>query len=170
MQIGVMKTNFGPHPASLWAETTADQILTVDPSASEDQLQAGNILRDKLVDVLEKHHAIVQKHERDELTDDHERLATELKPEEYHVEEAVAAVAAAAAGTMFADHFAKSDVKDYPRRLLTQHFQTSMDIERSWHADRNPDVDVAKAYRKARTEHGQHIAHHFVHRYRSTAA
>jgi len=103
--------------------------------------------------VLEKHHAIVQKHERDELADDHERLATELKPEDYHVDEAVAAVISAAAGTVFADHFAKPEIKDYLHRLLAQHFQTSMDVDRSWHADRNPDVDVAKAYRKARTEH-----------------
>ena len=170
MQIGVMKTNFGPHPASKWADTTADQIVTVDPSASEDQLQAGNVLRDKLVDVLEKHHALVQKHERDELADDDERVATELKPEDYHVAEAVAAVIAVAAGTAFAAHFAKPEIVDYLHRLLTQHFQTSMDVERSWHADRNPDADVAQAYRKARTEHGSHLAHHFIHHYRSKAA
>jgi len=56
---------------------------------------------------------------------------------------------AAAQGTAFAEHFNKLDVQTYITNVLNEHFATNAHIERSWHADRFPNLPQALAYRAA---------------------
>lgn len=156
MQITVLKTDFGPHPASKWAEVTVDHVVKVDPNASEAELQAGNKLRHDLIEVLEKHHGVVQEHERGKLGEDMLRLHENLDPLDEHVEDAMDEINRVAEKSDYAYHFKQPAVQAYVRQVLKEHFATSMDVERSWHADRNADHPVVKEYREVRDAIGAH--------------
>ena len=53
----------------------------------------------------------------------------------------------ASKGTSFESHFANPDVKLYLTDLLNQHFNTSIFVERSWHADVHSHTDQALEFR-----------------------
>lgn len=164
MLAGVLITNGGPHSADKWADITVDQIVQVSPTASAEMRMEANVLRVNLKAVVSQLHASVMSGERTLLDADGDgRLGSPLDPTELR-EDAVAAVVNAAKDTAWAEHFAKPDVQEYLGRLLMQHFCSIMDIERSWHADRHPDSDAAKAYKQARDTHGaQHVHLHIDH-------
>ena len=151
MKVGVMITNGGTHPPEKWAEQSADQIIDaiqLEPTyvAYEAALQGKNLLRDKVRDALVGLHGQVQSKERGYLQASSGHLAEPLDPSD-HIDEALAAVNAAIAGSMFASHYAKPDTQLYIKNVLASHFSSSMHIERSWHADKNPDDANAKAFR-----------------------
>lgn len=152
MKVKVMVTNGGPHPPEKWSEQTAEQlvdVIQVEPTYPnyEAALQQKNVLKDKFMAALTPHHTKVQGKERGHLsTKGSEHLASDLDPNEY-LDEAVAAVNAAVKGSMFEEHFAKPLVQIFIKSTLAGHFASAMHIERSWHADRNPDDQHARAYR-----------------------
>ena len=149
MTVYVMKTDGGSHPPEKWAEVTASQIVQIAESAPEGRSAEARALRDKIVAVLTDHHGRAQDKEKAALAEHgHARLGHDLDPSE-HIDDALPAVVAAANGTSFAEHFARPDVQDYLRRVLHKDFGTAMHIERSWHADRNPDAPEAAAFRGA---------------------
>ena len=125
----VMITDGGPHPASKWAVMTASQIIQIEGIATDAQE-----LEKKIVSVLEAEHATVQLYERRKLKDKTYRKAP-IDPSPY-IDQAFNAVIQQADGTRFETHFAKPDVQEYIRTVLGNHFATSMDIERGWHASR----------------------------------
>lgn len=149
MQVGVMITNGGPHPAEKWAQVTADQIIDIGSTAKGALLTEAHTFRTMIVQTLADHHTKVQTHERGQLEsagDDH--LGTALDPTA-HIAGAVDEIIEATKGTSFEAHFAQPHVREYLERVLGSHFATSMHIERSWHADRNPDGKNAQAFRAA---------------------
>jgi hypothetical protein len=178
MQVGVMITNGGPHSADKWAATTASQLMDSVFSAEAQQTIGAKTFELELLKILSPHHDKVHKHERDKI-EEHgmDRLAHPIDPRE-HCAEVVSAIAEAAkqigkmdvpdgnGGTKTVDlgaHFAQPEVQEKLAGLIGSHFATSMDIERSWHADRNANDPVAQAYRKARLDHGAAHAHAHIH-------
>jgi hypothetical protein len=66
------------------------------------------------------------------------------------------------------EHFAKPEVQVALAGLIGSHFATAMDIERSWHADKNADHPEARAYRAARTAHGAANVHAHIQNHRQS--
>ncbi|MFO1185835.1 MAG: hypothetical protein U1E56_13790 [Bauldia sp.] len=166
----ILKTDGGPHPADVWAAATAKQIvdlLQIDPaSASPAAVAARKAVRPfetRIIEILEGAHDAIQKTERAALAGDAgARLAAAGTPEIDSIEEAVAAIVAAAAGTPFSAHFAGAPMQEFLARHLAIHFSTSIDVERQWHAHNNPDDPACAAWRATRTEAGPELAHHCV--------
>lgn len=150
--VGILITNGGPHPASKLAEATVDQLIVFGPNPSEEEVRAGMELRAQFQSILEGHHASMQIKERAELKRKRDYILTKAVPAEDFVEQLKDELLAAAAETRFADHFSKPEVQEYIKNVVRQLFHISMDIERSWHADRNPDMAEAREYREKRRE------------------
>jgi hypothetical protein len=176
MQVGVLITDGGPHSADKWALATTNQIMQAAFSSAAAETAGARKFEIALLDILGPHHDKVQKHERGKI-EEHglDRLGHPIDPRE-HCAEVVAEITAAArrAGTVegvdLGAHFSKPDVQAALAGLIGAHFASSMDIERSWHADRNIHHPEAKAYHKARTEHGAaHVDAH-IHKYRAAPA
>ena len=143
----IMVTDEGPHPAETWAEVTADQIIRISESAPEGLISEARVFRERLVLILTGHHDRVQQHERGQIAEaGHARLQHDLDAAG-HIDGPLAEIIEAAGATSFADHFQKLEIQQYLRDLLHSHFATSMFIERSWHADRNPETSEAQAFR-----------------------
>lgn len=158
---GTMITNGGTHPASKWAEVSADQLIKIAPGAASAALR----FKASVIEVLTKVYGAAQKGEVLELDADGDgRLGSPLDPGEY-ADDGLAAVVAAAKGTPYEAHFAQEEVRAGWRNEISTRVVSIMDIERSWHADRNP-TDTAKAYHLARAEHGGRDAHMLIDRYR----
>lgn len=162
MQPKILTTNGGPHPASKWAELSAAEILSVDPNSQSENAQAGRRLEIKLLDILEAFHETVQKTERSHLEAEGDaRLSVPLDHVEHDIDGTIAAIVAAAAGTSFAEHFARQDVIDRMRAVLAGHVTHNMHVERSWHADRSGSP-AALAWHARNREVGRHQAHTFI--------
>jgi hypothetical protein len=151
MRVGIMITNGGPHPADKWAEQTAERIVDIiqveaTSPVYDAALAAKAAFKDAIAAGLELHHDDAQTHERGQLDLGGERLNHDLDPTA-HLDAAVQAVLDAAKGTMFELHFAKPQVRDFVRSTVGSHLATVMHIERSWHADKNPDCPHCQAWR-----------------------
>jgi hypothetical protein len=136
----VLITDGGPHSAEKWAEATASHIVSIaEHVAGEKRAQAVK-LEAAVIDILEGHHTTVQAGERGKIAEvGHDRIAHDLDPEHHLVlDDVIADIVAAAKGTPWEADFAKPEMAENLRVLLVSHFSTSMHIERSLHADRNP--------------------------------
>lgn len=177
--VGIMATDGGPHPPEKWARVTASQIIDIAASAPEALLREARAFEEKVVGILEGHHGLVQVHERTSLeTQGTERLADPINTEG-HVPDAVDDIIAAAKGTSFEAHFnlpqrqepqldnegnqvrdvdgnpmivTVPSTREYLEQLLHQHFHHSMHIERSWHADANPDHPHSIAFKAVQAD------------------
>jgi hypothetical protein len=152
-------TNNGSHPPDKWAELTANNILnlveisedvTDDPvllSARSAGRRAKANLLPVLFNIFEEEFDRVQKAECKCLKDHgHEHLTSKCDP----AADAAAIlkrVQLALSSTPFGEHFAKPEAEDVLRRMIAQYVGNVMHIERSYHADRHPDTDEAKAFR-----------------------
>jgi hypothetical protein len=177
MQVGILTTDGGPHSADKWALATTGQILQAVFSTAASETAAARKFEIALLDILAPHHEKVQTHERGKIAEHGmDRLGHPIDPRE-HCDEVVAAIVAAghAAGSVvnaegvtidLGAHFDKPDVQAALAGLVGAHFASAMDIERSWHADRNAHHPEAKAYRAARTEHGAAHVHAHIHAHR----
>jgi hypothetical protein len=183
MQVGIMVTNGGPHSADKWAVTTAGQILQSVFSVDAADTVGARKFEMACLDILLPHHEKVQTGERGKLAKDGmKRLATPIDPREY-CDVAVQEIAAAAqkigkikvpdpdmSGETkevdLGEHFANPEVQQKLAGLIGAHFATAMDIERSWHADKNADDQEAKAYSAARAAHGGGNVHAHIQNYR----
>jgi len=127
MTIGVMITNGGPHPADKWADQSAKQlvnIITIEPSSQVYQAatEAKINLENELRTALEKDHKSLQ---------DIFRANKKIEAAS-HAEDALQTVLKITDKSMFRDHFRKPDTQDFVKRALTQHFDTSLNIEKDW--------------------------------------
>lgn len=148
--VQIMITNGGPHSHEKWAIATAQQIIEIGANATSTQAMDARKLENKIIDLLEVHHQEVQENERAMIKDrGHDRLSEDLAFDvSDRVDGPVSQIVSASVGTPFEAHFAKPEVQAYLRDLIATHFRTSMQIERSWHADRHPDTEHAKAFRE----------------------
>ena len=93
----------------------------------------------------------MQTHERGQLVKDETRFEHHGDPEEAHVDAALAAVVSATSGTPWETQFKDAAVQAAIKQEIGTHFRTSIDIERQWHADRNPHLAKGRAYKAAKT-------------------
>lgn len=169
MQTGIFRTNGGPHSVDDEAYVSASMLLEaikVDPqSPRRSQLEmAKDRARPLLADVFHGHHEKVKSGERSKLAaGDHSRLSQPFDISEHTdvdsaVNDAVAIVQPLLTngqlfqgGDVTSDHQHLVDhVTLVTRQRIEMDLRTSMWNERSWHADRNPDNDHAKAFRARR--------------------
>lgn len=144
MTVGVIATDFGPHSPEDLAIATAAQLIQIAAEASGLNAAKGRKLELRFIDILEDAHGVVQKHERGEIEKyGHERLSHPLDATS-HVDDPFDAIVAAAAAvkgarpgttSAIAKHYTDPDVQAAVRAVLQHWFQTSMSIERGWHAD-----------------------------------
>lgn len=169
----IMITDGGPHPADKWAAVTAAEIcdlIQIDEHSTSAEAAAARKAKPRLelelIDLLETFHANLQAHERERLEAEGDgRLTKPLAPDDGVIdtpEEVADGVAKVAEDTPFAAHFALSEVKAVVTAIVADHTVRSIDIERSWHADRNRDRPLSRAYTRARLEHGPREAHRHV--------
>lgn len=153
-----MVTNGGPHPPDAWARATAAQIanlIQVDEASTSPEAIQARMAKPRfeldLADALLDHHGNVQEVERSAIEQHGSARLSHPYDPSGHLDDALSAVVATANGTPFAAHFALKEVQAVLRRILADHFVTSMDVERSWHCDRvltaNPNDDHAKGFR-----------------------
>jgi hypothetical protein len=150
MTIGFLITNGGPHSVEKWAEATASHIVEIADHVSGEKRGAAIKLQAAIIDVLEKHHGAVQDGERAAIkANGHDQILKEIHSHDHVSAEHVAdEIIAAAQGTAWEEAFNDETMHKNLCDLLTQHFRTSMHVERSWHADRNPNTEQAKAFKE----------------------
>lgn len=155
MQVGILTTDGGPHPADKWARMTAymlaNNLIEVDEKSATKEAsevrEARDDLQQKLYKVLKAPHDKVQTGERAKIAEhgtarlahplnEHEQAASEAVAEHVDVDALVEVIAAEANvhPKIFA-HFSKEDTKIAVRSRLVRDFSTVMHIERSYHAD-----------------------------------
>lgn len=161
MQVGILKTNGGPHPPDKWARMTAwvlvNHLIQIDDNAVSKEAVEVRAARDdlegKIRTLLLSHHTTVQTAERAKLeTDGTKRLSTPLLRS---VEGRDAAVdfaadvdaivneivdAAKIHPTLF-EHFDKAHVREVVAERLRMDFASVIDIERRHVADGKRIVD-----------------------------
>ena len=135
MQVGFLITNGGTHSPEKWSATSCEQIIKIAANAAGEQAVAGRRLELKLLDVLERHHGILQEEEKDCLshygTDRYDHPIN-IKN---HVNETFDEVLAASKGSPFENHFMQKAVQEHVREVIRKDMQSIVEIERSWHKD-----------------------------------
>jgi hypothetical protein len=166
MLTGILVTDGGPHSPGDWAYASASMLLEalkVDPNSPRRiQLEMEkDRLRPQIAQILLGHHTGVQTKEREILqAGQHERLMDPLDPTEHvDVDQAVADIHALMAPLMQQSLlFAAGEVTADPaetdkhltyliRERVEMDLRTNMHIERSWHADRNPENLHAQVFK-----------------------
>jgi hypothetical protein len=144
-----MITNGGPHKSAYWAEKTSELILEIGEHVAGEKRSSAIKLQAAIIDILEGHHRTVKHGERDKVAEHgHDRLNHSLDCSDHlDLDEAVSDIVTAAANTAWAEDFANDETKAHLRELLSSHFHTSMHIERSWHADRNPNAAQSQEFK-----------------------
>ncbi len=146
MQPTILITDGGPHGADKWAVVTAGQIISIAAGSESAGAIAGRRLELQVLDILERHYGSLQTGERGKLTaEGDDRIAAPLGGGDL-CEPVVDEIIAAAAASVFVEHFAKPEVREHIHTLLHTHADNALAIERSWHARRNPDGKHARAF------------------------
>ena len=133
MIVGIMVTNGSTHSPEKWASTSASQLIQIAADAAGEQAIEGRRLELKMLDILERHHGLVQSEEKEGL----ERHGVDRY--EHHinvmdrVDEAFEEILEASKGTQFESHFMKEEVQEHCKEVLRKDFVTEIEIERSWH-------------------------------------
>ena len=137
MMVGIMVTNNGTHSPEKWAATSSNQIINIAADAAGEQALEGRRLELKLLDILEKHHSVVQSEEKRGL----EKFGVDRYEHSInvwdHVNEAFDEILAASKGTQFESHFMKEEVQEHVKEVLRKDFTTEVEIERAWHKNKN---------------------------------
>jgi hypothetical protein len=152
MKIGIIVTDGGPHSPEKMATACAGALLSFDPSKLDGtRLLAAQRLEMAVVEALVPHHASVMETTRNELI---ANSAAHFAKGNLHdpgpaLDEAVAAVLAAADATEWGPAFRDPDKLAQMRQVIGQFLVDSAHIERCWHSDRNPRDALAAAYKAA---------------------
>ena len=133
MQVGIMVTNHGTHSPEKWAATSASQLIQIAADAAGEQALEGRRLELKLLDILERHHGLVQSEEKEGL----ERHGVDRYEHPInvwdHVDEAFEEILKRRKGHSSKSHFMKEEVQEHCKEVLRKDFVTEIEIERSWH-------------------------------------
>lgn len=143
----VMITDGGPHAPEKWAAITAQQIIEeIEQNAPQVGIGEAREFRAELTKLFTGHHEAVQESERAAIARLDDRLMHPLEPGEI-LDSVIGEVVSLASRHSFAAYFVRPQTQEYLRHVIGHHFATSMFIERSWHADRNPATEAARAFR-----------------------
>lgn len=166
MITGILVTDNGPHPVEDWSYATAGMLLEVfkvdphSPRRTKLEMMKDRI-RPKLAEILIVHHDNVQKLEREMLAaGKHDRLLMDLDVAEHtDIDSAIDEIYVLVEPLMDKSQLFEAgdvsanpiDIGKYMRGVIRERVETdlrtSMHIERSWHADRNPNNEHAMAFR-----------------------
>ena len=157
MQVGILKTDGGPHPADKWARMTAlmltNHLIDVDENSSSDlaieMREARDELNLKVYRILKLHHMHVQSSERGAIQAQGDaRLACATGPDEHVcIDDVVTAVVdEASLHPVLAAHFAKAETQEAIRAQLERDFGAVVKIERDWHAEGHSVDATGKAH------------------------
>jgi hypothetical protein len=175
MQVGVLSTDGGPHPHDQWAYVTAkkivDSFVVLDTSPQKVELEiAKDQARQDIFRIMERHHKALQQKERAALAQgDHARLVAAKNPKEHtDIDEAIEEVCQALQPVLKRCNFVEqvngespiapknriqvnADIVAMVSSAVWCDMRTVIDIERSWHADRNPENSHSAEYRRLKT-------------------
>lgn len=143
----VLITNGGPHSAEAWAAATADMIFPVEDVKEADRKVKALMVLAKIAAALAECHADVQSCEAGHLEARGSARLGEEHDVNDHVDQAIAKIQEAAAGSPWEDHFKQDDVIGAVRQVVGDHFATSQHVDRLYHCDANPECPVAQSYR-----------------------
>lgn len=149
MKIGIIKTDNGEHSPEVMASACAGNIMNIDPSKMDGpRLMAAQRLELAIVEALVPHHAATRDATKAELqTDATAHFArADLHDPGDRLEQAVADVQAAAAGTPWEDQFMHPEGVAVLRGRIGQFLVDMAHLERLYHRDRNPGDALAAAY------------------------
>jgi len=161
MFVHVMTTDGGPHPPEKWALATAMHIVAVfnvdknSPRAVELEL-AKDEAKGKIVRIMIAHHTAAQDGERGKIAEHgHDRLLHDCDPGHHCDVESVVAEVMQAVKPLLAFIVMSPEVELPPHQTMwavvkervENDVRTIMHIERSWHADRNPNTEQARDFR-----------------------
>ncbi len=145
----VMITNGGAHPPEAWAQVTSEGIAPLGPDLIGKRRRAGIELQGKIADALETVYGNVQTSEQGRLKADTAQVSVRPDPTP-HLDDCVAAVRAAVKGSEWEAQFSTPAAETFMRREIGIHVASIQYIEKSRHADRNPDHPAAVALRTQR--------------------
>jgi hypothetical protein len=135
-QVGILVTSGGSHPPEKWAAASAGQIIQIAAEAAGEQAIEGRRLELKMLDILERHHGLVQDEEKQGL----EKFGVDRYSHPIDVKERVDSafdeILAASKGTIFEKHFMQENVQEHVKEVLRKDMTTEVEIERSWHKSR----------------------------------
>lgn len=141
MQVDILVTNGGAHPADKWAALAAGKIsdlIQIDEASGESMtaarkakprfaLAVADAIEPSFSDIFDAEVAAVN----------NGTVAVRHAPFsiDAFISPAIAAIVGAAAGTPFADHFSLADVQAVVGKILAQYFIDAANIDRSWALD-----------------------------------
>jgi hypothetical protein len=164
MQMRLMATDGGSHPPETLAGMTAQRIIddfaVHAPEAAYAEVMA---FRDTIDRIMTAHHRLVQEAERSALqTEGPARLIQQVDTH-VHIPDALDDIMAAAKEKVdgkpkwptLMTYFARPETQQYLEDVLHMELHQNMHIERSWHADANPEDPHAVAFNAIRANgHG----------------
>lgn len=131
MTVTILATSGGPHPASVLAQNTLRDIISIAPTATGAAREDGVKLSNLIFPILDDAHTRVQQTERAV-----HKMEEPLVPDHNIVNNVVHQIQVVAKGSVHELHFKQDDVINDLKRVLYHHFATNMNIERKWHADK----------------------------------
>lgn len=159
----IMITDGGPHPPEFWAQVMAEEIMDLaqsgltpwnipdepqTPVRNADPMRSSQALRLQagLLEALTPHFDGCITAEREKLQEDMAHLLSELGAPE-HAANSVKSVHQTLDGSLWHGHFAAEDAERFLYEYLHRNLRSAQHIERSWHVDRNPEHEHAKAWK-----------------------
>jgi hypothetical protein len=147
MQVGIMKTDGGPHPADYYAAVAASEIVQVEASAAGQDAIQGRKLENQIIDILETAHQKVIDGEQAALDAAHKHLVAPLDPYVHGLKDTVDEVVTAIKNSKWG-HVVTADTHNMVAAVVGKHFGTAMTVTRGWHADKHPDNEHAAQFRR----------------------
>ena len=151
MKVAILTTDGGPHSPGAWSEQTAGEIMALvkvaadsthdseaDKARKHSYRKTRMYLEADIMEALEEHHHENMELEKSLLSEGDERLHHPLHPDAGAVDAAVGDIVGCAAkyGEPWASAFNDDGGRAMIHAIVYRHFQSAMDIERSWHCDR----------------------------------
>lgn len=147
MTVGVLTTDFGPHPAEKWAAITAQELLPADAPTARSNMRAHQRLRADFMDVLTKHHGNAQADEQKRLEGVGEAHFDKPHEGPTDFDGLVTELRGVAKGTPWEGHLFNPVFVAAIEEVVTNHTHGIRHVERCWHADNNPHIAAGQAYR-----------------------
>lgn len=127
-----------PHPPDYHAEITAEKIIVVAETATQEIQRAGRELRKKVEAILLAHHNNVHEDEQAQLKQHGiARLDHKFETGRHVDEDLLAEIVDAARGTILQEHFTRKDVQDVILAELHHETRSQMYTHRLVHGHRD---------------------------------
>lgn len=159
----VMKTDGGPHPPEKWALKIADDVFPISDGVPPGKEIAAKEFQITLAKALVSHVQAAMRHENSKIKEtDGERLHHDYEDAGKHADEVIKSIVSMSKGTLFEAQMSTASWQEAAKSVIADRLSHVMQIERSWHADRNSDHKHSKLFHAAKT-HGPVEAHKGVH-------